>query len=160
VCRKEEKPMKTAVALDVLSEDPDNLPLSEASPPRRPCVVLAEDDREMRMLVATTLRRAGWDVIEAGDGIDLIDCVAWVIDARDDGTDCVIVSDIRMPGMSGLDALERLRDIGWVGGIILITAFGDEATHARAHEMGANMVLDKPFDLDVLCEAIQRVQRS
>src|SRR5215468_2968896 len=122
--------MKTAVALDVLSEDPDNLPLSEASPPRRPCVVLAEDDREMRMLVATTLRRAGWDVIEA----------------RDDGTDCVIVSDIRMPGMSGLDALERLRDIGWVGGIILITAFGDEATHARAHEMGANTVLDKPFD--------------
>jgi CheY-like chemotaxis protein len=160
VCRKEEKKMKAAVALDILAEGPEGSPLSEASPPRRPCVVLAEDDREMRMLVATTLRRAGWDVVEAGDGIDLLDCVAWVIDARDDGTDCVLVSDIRMPGMSGLDALERLRQLGWAGGIILITAFGDEATHARARELGASMVLDKPFDLDVLCEAIQQVQRS
>src|SRR5262249_57727099 len=97
--------MKTAVALDVLSEDSDDLPLPEASPPRRPCVVLAEDDREMRMLVATTLRRAGWDVIEAGDGIDFIDCVAWGIDGRDGGADCGIVSGIRMPEMRGFDAL-------------------------------------------------------
>lgn len=150
--------MKTAMALDIFADAPP--PLSDASPTRRPCVVLAEDDREMRMLVATTLRRAGWDVVEAGDGVDLLECVAWVTGARDDGSDCVLVSDIRMPGMSGLDALERLREIGWAGGIILITAFGDEATHTRASELGATMVLDKPFDLDTLCEAIRQVQRS
>jgi DNA-binding response OmpR family regulator len=149
--------METALALDLSAE---GWALSDAGATRRPCVVLAEDDREMRMLVATTLRRAGWDVIEAGDGIDLLDCVAWVIESRDDGRDCVLVSDIRMPGMSGLDALERLRDVGWHGGIILITAFGDEATHVRARELGASMVLDKPFDLDALCDAIRTVQRS
>ena len=147
--------MKTALALDVRAEES---PLADTSP--RPCVVLAEDDREMRMLVATMLRRAGWDVVEAADGIDLLDCLAWVTDARDDGSNCVLVSDIRMPGMSGLDALERLRQIGWAGGIILITAFGDEATHTRASELGASMVLDKPFDLDALCDAIRQVQRS
>ncbi len=149
--------MKTALAFDVLEEAvPPELAGADTS--RRPCVVLAEDDREMRMLVATTLRRAGWDVVEATDGVDLLDCIAWVSDARDDGSNCVLVSDIRMPGMSGIDALARLREVGWPGGIILITAFGDEATHARARALGANMVLDKPFELDALCEAIRQVQ--
>ena len=50
--------------------------------------------------------------------------------------------------------------MGWTGGVILITAFGDEATHAEAHALGATMVIDKPFDLDTLCDAIRRVQHS
>src|SRR5262245_3087832 len=133
VCSKEES-MKTALALDVLAE---GIPLAGDETLRRPCVVLAEDDREMRMLVATTLRRAGWDVVEAVDGADLLECLAWVADSRDRGSDCVLVSDIRMPGVSGLEALERLRGNGWGGGFILITAVGDEATHARACELSA-----------------------
>ena len=99
----------------------------------------------MRMLVATTLRRGGWDVLEAGDGMDLLDCVAWLIESRDDWAESVLVSDIRMPELGGLEVLARLRGLGWTGGIILITAFGDEATHTRAHELGATMI-DKPFD--------------
>jgi DNA-binding response OmpR family regulator len=150
--------MKSALAFDFSkTEEP---PPDKVVPVRRPCVVLAEDDREMRMLVATTLRRAGWDVLEAGDGMDLLDCVAWLIEARDDWADCVLVSDIRMPELDGLEVLERLRGLGWAGGIILITAFGDEATHAEARELGATMVIDKPFELDALCEAIRQVQRS
>jgi CheY-like chemotaxis protein len=149
--------MKTALAMDILAEE---MPLAGADDSGRPCVVLAEDDREMRMLVATTLRRAGWDVVEAADGADLLECLAWVAEARDRGSSCVLVSDIRMPGMSGLEALERLRQTGWAGAIILITAFGDEATHRRAEELGASMVLDKPFELEALCDAIRQVQRS
>jgi DNA-binding response OmpR family regulator len=150
--------MKSGLAFDFSkTEEP---PPDKVVPLRRPCVVLAEDDREMRMLVATTLRRAGWDVLEAGDGRDLLDCVAWLIESRDDWADCVLVSDIRMPELGGLEVLERLRGIGWTGGIILITAFGDEATHAQARELGATMVIDKPFELDALCEAIRQVQRS
>ena len=149
--------MKSALAFDFSKTD--DQPPDRVVPARRPCVVLAEDDREMRMLLATTLRRAGWDVLEAGDGMDLLDCVAWIIESRDDWTDCMIVSDIRMPELGGLEVLERLRGLGWTGGIILITAFGDEATHAQARELGATMVIDKPFDLDALCEAIRKVQR-
>jgi DNA-binding response OmpR family regulator len=65
-----------------------------------------------------------------------------------------------MPELGGLEVLARLRGLGWTGGIILITAFGDEATHTRARELGATMVIDKPFDLDALCDAIRRVQGS
>ena len=75
--------MKSALAFD-LSKTDDDPPSDEVVRVRRPCVVLAEDDREMRMLLATTLRRAGWDVLEAGDGMDLLDCVAWIIESRDD----------------------------------------------------------------------------
>jgi DNA-binding response OmpR family regulator len=152
--------MRSALATIVETMEMEDSPPDRPVAIRRPCVVLAEDDREMRMLVATTLRRAGWDVLEAGDGIDLLDCIGWVIEARDDWADCVLVSDIRMPGLNGLEALERLRAIGWSGGTILITAFGDEATHARARELGAVVVLDKPFELDALCEAIRQVQPS
>ena len=137
----------------------EELLLGGANGTRRPCVILAEDDREMRTMVATTLRRDGWDVVEAVDGTDLLACVAWVTNARDDGRHCVLVSDVRMPGLSGLDALVRLHQLGWAGGIILITAFGDEATHVRAGELGASAVLDKPFDLDALCDAIRHAQR-
>jgi CheY-like chemotaxis protein len=152
--------MKSAIAATLSTTDdlPPSHPDEVAA--RRPCVVLAEDDREMRMLMATALRRAGWDVVEASDGIDLLDCIAWVIESRDDWGDCVLVSDVRMPGMSGFEALERLSGIGWHGEIILITAFGDDAAHARAHDLGAAALLDKPFDLDTLCEVIQRVQSS
>ena len=97
-------------------------------------------------------------MLEAGDGMDLLDCVAWLIESRDDWAESVLVSDIRMPELGGLEVLARLRGIGWTGGIILITAFGDEATHTRARELGATMVIDKPFDLDALCDAIRRVQ--
>ena len=136
------------------------IPEADTGTPHRPCVILAEDDREMRMLVATTLRRDGWDVVEASDGIDLLDCVAWMLHRAEDCGSCILLSDVRMPGMSGLQALQQLRELGWPGEIILITAFGDDATHARARELGARAVLDKPFDLDVLREAMQRALGS
>src|SRR5262249_33757334 len=142
--------MKTSLAFDLSKTDDENTggePPRKAVPVRRPCVVLAEDDLEMRMMVATTLRRAGWDVLEAGAGADRLDCVAWLPEARDDWASCVLVSDIRMPELGGLEVLARLRGLGWAGGIILITAFGDEATHTQARELGATMVLDKPFEL-------------
>src|SRR5262245_34512807 len=133
VCSKEEA-MKTALALDVLEE---GMPLAGDETSRRPCVVLAEDDREMRMLVATTLRRAGWDVVEAVDGADLLECLAWVADSRDRGGDCVLVSDIRMRGVSGVEELERLGGTGWAGGNIVGTGFGDEdAQGASWHPRG------------------------
>ncbi len=144
----------TATAACV-SYEPGLPPLAPGAEPRRPCVLLAEDDREMRMLVATTLRRAGWDVVEASDGCDLLDCVAWVMQARDDLADGVLLSDIRMPGMGGFEALERLRHVGWPGRIVVITAFGDDETHTRAYQLGATLVIDKPFELDDLCRAMR-----
>jgi DNA-binding NtrC family response regulator len=62
----------------------------------------------------------------------------------------VLVSDVRMPGLGGLDVLRGLRHCEWANPVILITAFGDEATHLEAVRLGAAAVLDKPFDVDDL----------
>ena len=148
-------------ALAIASErEQENQSQDEPAVAIQPCVLLAEDDREMRMLLAAALRQAGYDVVEALDGVDLLDCIAWVVERRPDWSETVLVSDVRMPAMGGLEVLARLRSMGWPGPIILITAFGDEATHDLARRLGATHVLDKPFDLDVLCEAIRQVHPS
>jgi DNA-binding response OmpR family regulator len=87
-------------------------------------------------------------VIEARDGQELL----LAIERLKAGSvrPAMVVSDVRMPGYSGLDLLAILRCASWTLPVVLITAFGDEDTHAEARELGAIAVLDKPFDLDDL----------
>ena len=109
-------------------------------------VLIAEDDSELRRLLASTLRRDGHQVEEVATGLDLL------ARASGHGLD-VIVSDIRMPGMTGLEVLVGLRDPNrletWKTPIIFITAFGDAETHLTAKRLGA-VIFDKPFDIDDL----------
>ena len=116
----------------------------------RPRVVLAEDDLELRGLLASTLRRDGFEVVEATDGPDLLRVIGEEILRAQDGPGVdLVVSDIRMPGLSGLNVLAGLRRADWSTPVLLITGFGDHQTHAEARRLGAAAVLDKPFDLDV-----------
>ena len=116
--------------------------------PRHPRhVLLAEDDPEMRELMAWALRRDGYEVQEVGDGNEVLQ-VLGLVEGEDGGPD-LLVSDVRMPGLSGLEVLERLRRSRDDLPVILVTAFGDLETHAKAQRLGAE-VLDKPFDLDDL----------
>ncbi len=118
-------------------------------------VVLAEDDTEFRTFLAEALRAHGYDVVEIADGSELLEFVADRLRANGsiDGVD-VVVSDIRMPGFSGMDILVGLRRVLGKTPIILITAFGDEATHQLAHAFGAVAVLNKPFDVEHLTNTV------
>ena len=112
-------------------------------------VLLAEDDRELRRLLAGVLRKQGYFVKEAGTGFELLEHLGSLI--RQNTAFDLIVTDIRMPGVTGLSVVEGLRN-GHTRGrcgtpVILITAFGDEDTHAEARRLGA-VILDKPFDLE------------
>ena len=68
-----------------------------------------------------------------------------------------MISDIKMPGLSGLDLLDTLRRSDWAMPVILITAFGDRETHDEAIRLGAVRVFDKPFELDDLVETALRI---
>jgi CheY-like chemotaxis protein len=123
-------------------------------------VLVAEDDPEMRCLVVDALHKDGHEVIEAHDGASMLALLAEAF--RVDHTlECidVIVSDMRMPGWSGLELLERLFAAGWKIPSILMTAFGDEETRQRAAQAGA-MLLDKPLALGDLRAAVNRLARA
>ena len=120
-------------------------------------LLLAEDDEEMRLLLAWGLRRAGYDVLEAGNGSELLEKFAA---CEREGTPVeLVIADVHMPGVTGLQALEFLRHIGCEVPTILITAFGDRRVELLARELGATAVLDKPFEAEQLEALIVRLSR-
>jgi CheY-like chemotaxis protein len=122
-------------------------------------IVLAEDDEPLRTLVASILRAEGFDVLEAADGLELLQRLEDAADQRRPRHPpvSVVVTDVRMPGLSGLEILSILRCSDWKTPVILVTAFADENVRAEARELGAAAVLSKPVDLDELCATVRRV---
>jgi DNA-binding response OmpR family regulator len=121
-----------------------------ASTPQRYRVLVADDDAEMRRLVAESLRKDNYEVVEEPDGGRLLVRIAaiYTLGETSDPFD-LIVSDIRMPVCSGLDIVKGLREAHWSTPVILMTAFGDDDTRARAETLGA-LLFDKPFQMSVL----------
>jgi CheY-like chemotaxis protein len=114
-------------------------------------VLLAEDDYELRRLIASVLRRDGYEVVEAADGLELLAQIEDMLTARRERSDgFLVLADVQMPGLSGLDVLAILRCACCATPVVLMTAFGDEETHGEAHELGAAALFNKPIDLDVL----------
>ena len=122
-------------------------------------LLLAEDDREMRKLLARVLRQSGYDVVECPDGMAMLTHLADFLlpDGFSREKIDLIISDIRMPGVTGMEVLEGRPTRGDFPPMILITAFGDDATHARAAKLGAAAMLDKPFDIDDLLDEVKAV---
>jgi CheY-like chemotaxis protein len=113
-------------------------------------LLLADDNAVMRLLLVGALRRARFGVAEAVDGLDLRDRVLGGADLPD-----VVITDVRMPRLSGLDAVAAIRERHATLPVIVITAFGDPETHEIAAGFGACRVLDKPFDPDDLVAAVR-----
>ena len=112
--------------------------------------LLAEDDEEMRSLVADTLRSAGFEVQEVGDGRQM-----WIQTIHGRAFD-LVVSDLRLPIVNGITVLEDLRERAPATRMILMTAFGDDASRMRAERLHA-VFLDKPFRMGELRAAVRRL---
>ena len=127
----------------------------ESAKAQRPYVILlAEDDPELRALMASSLRRAGFQVREAKDGLQLAES----LDANvlyDMPLPDLIVTDMRMPGMSGLQVLGAVRRNRWTVPVVMVTAFGDSELHAAVKQLGG-LILDKPVEMAVLTSTVRR----
>jgi len=123
----------------------------ELLPPR---ILLAEDDAEMRALVSGDLRRAGYGVVECADGAALLRRLNGVLGTEGLGVD-LVVADVRMPGLTGLEVLERLRGADPFTPYIVVTAFGSRETRLAAARLGAIAVLDKPFEIRDLLRLVE-----
>jgi CheY-like chemotaxis protein len=127
---------------------------------RHPAVLLAEDDDEMRKLLVRALSTEGYEVTECRNGIEfLLRLKPFSTRKRPVDFD-IIISDIRMPGVTGLEILEALHQHKDIPPMILITAFGDSETHAQAEKFGAAAIFDKPFEINNLLTKVREVALS
>ncbi|MBN2525690.1 MAG: response regulator [Deltaproteobacteria bacterium] len=117
----------------------------------QPTILLAEDDDVLREFVTEFLERDGYHVVSFSDGLAL---AAWFLENENCLENVVLVCDIYMPGASAFDLYERYPNTMMHLPAILITGFGTESLHDRAVALGASAVIDKPFDMRMLKEAI------
>ena len=112
-------------------------------------VLFVEDDEMLRAATVQALLLAGFDVTAFADA----EAALAAIDRDFDG---VVVSDIRMPRMDGLDLLARLRALDPDLSVILVTGHGDVPMAVKALQDGAADFLTKPFAADHLAASIRR----
>ena len=106
-------------------------------------ILLVEDDMQLREVIADTLMMKGHEVTEAGNGVEALVAVQ-------KQTPDLVLSDINMPDMDGLQLLEHLKvNHPWLP-IILMTAYGDVGQAVKAMQQGANDYLMKPFEIEEL----------
>jgi CheY-like chemotaxis protein len=132
--------------------------LAQAPRMQRRRLLLAEDDAAFRTLLQMALAGDGYDVVAVKDGSELLErlSVSLSSGSASDRFD-VVVSDVRMPGWTGLNVLLSMRHEANPPPVVLITAFGDERLHEQAMKAGAVAVLDKPFELDDLRSLVSRL---
>jgi len=115
----------------------------EASRERTARVLVADDERSIRELLAIVLKREGYEVIVAENGQAALDVLA-------KGAVDLVISDIKMPDMSGVEVLRAAKAADASLPAIMMTAFASTETAVEAMRLGACDYLIKPFDVDEL----------
>src|SRR5438046_279143 len=121
--------------------------IAQPAPPaidrRPPRILVVDDERSMRELLAIVLRREGYEVLLAENGRTAIETL------EREPVD-LLISDIKMPDLTGVDVLRAAKRIDPDILGIMITAFASTETAVEAMRLGACDYLSKPFDVDVL----------
>jgi DNA-binding NtrC family response regulator len=123
---------------------PDSSP--RQSPPR---ILIVDDDAGQRSLLDSFLKSQGFDTVPVSSGERALEAL------RGDGFD-MMISDVRMPGLSGLETLRRARQERAVLPVLLVTAYADIREAVGAMRDGAVNYLAKPIDLDELLTSVRQ----
>ena len=116
-------------------------------------VSVIDDDESVRVASSSLLRSLGWEV-------SLYPSAESFLDADPlDGLACII-TDLNMPGMSGLQLQQRLRELKAGVPIMFITAFASDAARRQALDGGAVCFLSKPVDGTVVADCLERIKQG
>ncbi len=116
-------------------------------------VLVAEDDPKMREMVSERLRRDGCEVIEVGSGDEALGLMELIASHQAPIDDLeLVIMDVRMPGLSGIEVVYLLRAYRWNTPILLMTAYPEPELLDEAHRLGVS-VLPKPFGFSRLTGA-------
>jgi DNA-binding NtrC family response regulator len=116
-------------------------------------VLLVDDEPGVRATLAANLELSGLDVVTASSGAAAIEL------STKEGPFDLVLSDVRMPGMSGAELVRRLRSVQPGVPVILMTGFAKEELLAEALADGAFTVLMKPFDVDEVARIVLRASK-
>lgn len=125
--------------------------------PTPPAVLVADDDDNLRASVRASLEREGFGVREARDGVEARDILAEGSGPADRPS--LVILDISMPRLSGLDLLRELRNRGDTIPVIFLTSRDEELDRVLGLELGADDYLPKPFSLRELAARVRAVLR-
>jgi two-component system response regulator PilR (NtrC family) len=112
-------------------------------------ILIVDDERSMREFLEILLQRAGHDVFACAAAPDAL--VALEADDYD-----LIISDIKMPGIGGLELLQRVREVSPETPVVLITAHGSTESAVEAMRLGAYDYLTKPCSVDEICLVVDK----
>jgi two-component system, NtrC family, response regulator len=115
-------------------------------------VLLADDDAALRRVIQFKLKQKGYDVVDVSDGAEALNRLK---ESRFD----LLLTDMKMPGMTGLELLAESKSIQPDLEVILITAFADISQAVEAVKLGAQDYLTKPFEDDQLFISIEKALR-
>ncbi len=115
-------------------------------------ILFVEDEGDLTLIVADTLRGQGYEVITAADGI------AGINKFKSDGAD-IVVADVMMPKMDGFTMAKEIRKLSLTVPLLFLTAKSTIDDVERGFEIGANDYLKKPFDLRELIVRIKALLR-
>jgi FixJ family two-component response regulator len=130
--------------------DIDVLPMQNIGFPmsREGVISIVEDDESLRHAMVGLFRSLGHEARGYGSAEDFL--------AALDGCSACVITDVELPGLSGIDMTHRLRELGCTPPVIMVTARAEEVLAAQAAASGALCLLRKPFDTKELLDCVER----
>jgi len=122
----------------------------------KPHILLVDDEAEFRFAAGVALRKAGFEVTEAGDGSEALSIL---VNARFRKADpfSLVLTDIRMPRMSGTELIEGMRGYGIETSVLVLSGFADRPMVEKLRAMGYPDVMEKPFPPEDLVGKIEEI---
>ncbi|MCE9562376.1 MAG: response regulator [Planctomycetes bacterium] len=118
-----------------------------------PCVLIVDDEDTLRVILTRELRKRGFDVYSTGSGAEAVEMYC-----RSSTRIDVVLMDVNMPGMSGPDTLDSIRDVDPFVRCCFMTADDRPGRHAALLASGAAAVFGKPFaSVKELCETLKQI---
>lgn len=111
-------------------------------------VLIVDDSGLARRNLRQILEPAGYEVVEADEGLVALE--RYFLDKPD-----VVLLDLVMRGMHGLEVLKKLRELDPAARVLVVSADVQSSSHALAEEAGAKGFINKPFDRDEILDALQ-----
>jgi CheY-like chemotaxis protein len=140
---------------------PSAVVMPSGRPERRAQVVVAEDDTELRHMLAALLCADGYEVVEVINGEELLEYIESIRHQHGPSAEpALIISDVCMPALDGLEVLKQLRRARVGTPVVLMTAFANPSVVEQADQLGAVTLLSKPFEIDDLRMIVLNVAHS